>query len=368
MYLLSFSMFRKGKSMYCTVCGHKLLEDARFCDNCGAPIEPLPEQTVAAAPVAPPCIVNAQTPTSVPQNGDRVPAPAAEDPVKHTSEPETKPPVIKTPVHEPAPMPPLYQTTRKLSYEEEKKYNIIDVHPYREMGGFLGFVSIWAIVSCIVYFITFLIYAFLFLFMYPTAELVFAGTASEAMLLADGILCLNLFRRLREKDEKFLCKYQAAWLLLMLCVAVFEFVVYCIDGEVISNSDFESVFISVTDVAKFIGLSIYFGTSVRVRTYMGSDDYLKQSYINRWFPYPHPVAQYIPNQDSVETDLWICPKCRETNSSAVNICLSCGRRKTSGAFDSKWKWECPKCHRINSGLAIICICGCQSSAGKRLKP
>ena len=74
--------------MFCTKCGNKIRDDAKFCTFCGAPVR----RPVPPAPVEP------QTPGSVPNAGEM---PPVEPPV-----PGVIPPVVPVPDEPPIPAEP----------------------------------------------------------------------------------------------------------------------------------------------------------------------------------------------------------------------------------------------------------------------
>lgn len=327
--------------MFCGYCGNKLRDGAKFCNKCGTSVA---EETEVKSEVNQ--NENAQSSTSsvITQN--------------HSAN---------------------NGQSQQASYQTPPKpYYAPGTHPYHRLGGFLMFIVVGSYISGVYSLIsvitTIITYSGIFSMgdMLPggfKGWIIFNMIGSAIISIITGIICISYANQIRNKDSNVLHFIQSSSITMM----IFSIVFYSISLIWVKQFDLYGVMkpgsiigiLIAMVMAWIVGLvisSIYAGTSVRLRTYMGSDDYLKQSMFNK---NSHPVP--VDGSDQVETQQrktneafdpktqWICPECANINYNYVGTC-SCGQVKPSGATNNVWK--CPTCGNINPASANKCAkCG-----------
>ena len=360
--------------MFCDKCGIQLRDGAKFCHKCGASVSKLENyQNNANQSQAQP-VQQAQSVNQTPKQQ-----------------------VINQPVYQPQPRP----------------YYAPGTHPYHRLGGFLMFIVVVSYISGVGAFIsiisTIITYASLLSMSkwFPggfTACLVFAMIGAIILDIITGAVLISYANQIRRKESGFLNFIQSASITIMIIGSAYYLIVmlwmksFDRYGVISSGSIFGILIaMAITWVLGLIIGSVYFGCSVRVRTYMGSDSYLKQSIFNK---NSHPIPadgsdqpqygyQSSDNNNScnnqqwrcdgcgnmVSTDpcphcgkrfstAWTCSKCGEINSSIISNCVSCGESrfpKSKKANNSDW--SCPKCLRVNPSYVTTCLCGTPKSQG-----
>lgn len=364
--------------MFCDKCGNQLRDGAKFCHKCGASVSELENyQNNASQSQAQP-VQQAQSVNQTPKQQ-----------------------VIHQPVYQPQPRP----------------YYAPGTHPYHRLGGFLMFIVVGSYISGVGAFIsiisTIITYASLLSMSkwFPggfIACLVFAMIGAIILDIITGAVIISYANQIRRKESGFLHFIQSASITIMIIGSAYYLIVllwmksFDRYGAISSGSIF-GILIAMA-IAWVLGLifgSVYFGCSVRVRTYMGSDAYLKQSVFNKnSHPIPADGSDQYPNGvhdnrstsnsehkwrcdgcgNMVSSDpcphcgkrfdvAWTCSKCGEVNSSVISSCASCGTsrfpKSKKGNEDS---WSCPTCLRVNPHYVTTCLCGTPKTKGVRLAP
>lgn len=330
--------------MFCDNCGNKLRDGAKFCNKCGTPVT---EETEVKSEVGQ--NENAQSGTSsvITQN--------------HSANNEQPQQVV-------------YQAP-------PKPYYAPGTHPYHRLGGFLmaivvinymgGIFALIDIIPVLISFIGLLQVSGMVNSYAPgyTAFVVYTMIGLIILLILSSSIMIGYANRIRRKDTDFLNFIQTGSITLLIITFIYFLVLilwansFNTYGFMNSSSEIGSlVTIAGTWISGIVINSVYFGCSVRVRTYMGSDDYLRRSVFNK---NSHPVP--ADGSDQVETQQrktneafnpktqWICPECANINYNYVGTC-SCGQVKPSGAKNDVWK--CQSCGNINSSSINRCSkCG-----------
>ena len=214
--------------MTCKNCNAFLEPGARFCTNCGAPCEAEPSGVQSACQV--PSQGTAQPYDTQPQGG----------------------------------------------------YAPTGAHPYHELGGFLQFLAImYSYISPVILALGAIV---------VLIRLIAIGYFNVRILANLGLTLINsgvclwfslrIGKQIRHREPAFLCTFQQMAIFSAICSTLISFV-----GQGFSGA-FGTLFGSVLGL--FL-LNLYFVKSVRVRTYMGTDAYLKQSLFNRNTSAPAPA-------------------------------------------------------------------------------
>ena len=326
--------------MLCKNCGNQLREGAKFCHKCG---------------------------TSVPksENYQNNVSRSQAEPLKQAQEANQMP--TQQVVYQ-----PVYQT-------QPRPYYAPGTHPYHRLGGFLMFtvvISYISGVSSLVSMISTIIsYSGLMKNLGSwlpggfQAWFFFNIAVSSILQLSAGIISISIANKIRRKDSNFLLFIQSSTLALTITMIIW----FIISFIWLKQYDIYGVIkwgsLMGTLVAMVIGLilgvilgSIYYGCSVRVRTYMGSDDYLKQSVFNK---NSHPIPADGSDQPGVVSydkavrfnpeKQWYCTQCERVNENYTATC-QCGMPKPSG--DLSKSWICKNCGNYNMGNLYECTkCG-----------
>lgn len=267
--------------MFCNKCGNELREDAKFCDKCGAAVE-------NAAPV----------------NTQQRPAQQAAPSFNATYSTQTK-----------------------------------DFESYKELGGILKYtVILYKYVAAVMFGLSFIVVSIVNIrsihllssFSYggeAIAKIVFSWLFSSAILVLATVLSIKLGNMIEKRDSAFLNWWQKLFIALVaLCI---------ITGFFTGIKSMISTVITL--IITFILWNTYFTKSVRVRVYMGSDEYLRNSLFNKNTPSPIPndtpfVQQntYMPpvNQPTElvhqKVSIITCPKCGNAYYDNADKCPICG--------------------------------------------
>lgn len=242
--------------MYCTQCGAQRPLDCRFCTECGAAQVPTqPQQPYPQAPH------NAFTP----------------------------------------PFPP-------------------PLHPYKQIGGMLLFIQVLRILSIIgmVFFgIIMLIMTVGLVFIVAMGDLItqtlreagqhyyiwsellppVAMFGSAVMMLTSfvaGIVSIVSMGQLIRRNPKFLRVYEISVIIMLAGFLVYDFSLLAIGSPMLMQQLVSTLFAAGVCALWFL----YYARSVRVRTYMGSDEYIRQSIFLRKATPPQPA---VPDNPSAST-------------------------------------------------------------------
>lgn len=334
--------------MICDKCGNELRSGANFCNKCGARISERGSSTDNSGGAS----TENQMPLSAqqPQAYDRAP----------------KQQVIYQPVYQ-----PVYQP-------QPRPYYAPGTHPYHNLGGFLMFIVVVSYISGVSSFISVI-----------STIISCSGILSMGNWLPDGIrgwvvffmigsiilsivtggVVISYANKIRRKESDFLGFIQSASITMMIIFLVFYLLVFIglkqFDRYGVMSSGSMAGFLISMVIVWLIGLivgSVYFGCSVRVRTYMGSDAYLRQSVFNK---NSHPIPADGSDQPGVvdynkavifdPEKQWYCTQCGRINEKYTTTCI-CGMAKPSG--DLSRSWICKNCGRYNMGNLYECAnCG-----------
>ena len=325
--------------MFCDKCGNQLRDGAKFCHKCGASVSELENHQNNASQSQTQPLQQAQSVQQAPTQQ-----------------------VINQPVYQSQPRP----------------YYAPGTHSYHRLGGFLMFIVVGSYIGGVGSFIniisTIVTYASLLSMSkwFPsgfTACLVFAMIGGIILNIIIGAVIISYANQIRRKESGFLRFIQSASITIMIIFSAYYLIVilwmksFDRYGAISSGSIFGTLIAMA--IAWVLGLvfgSIYFGCSVRVRTYMGSDSYLKQSIFNK---NSHPIPSDGSDQPGVVSNdkavsfnpekQWYCTQCGRINENYTTTCL-CGMPKPSG--DLSKSWICKSCGNYNMGNLYECTnCG-----------
>lgn len=266
--------------MFCEKCGKKLREGASFCNMCGARV------SGSANELTEPKFTSAGA--------------SYNRPVNSTFEQPAQPQSIA-------------------DQQQQRKYYAPGTHPYHKLGGFPLFVVVMNYIGGVSAFIDCVIIAVAYIFLinkskwFPkgfTACFSFVMIGAIILILACGCVEIGFSNRIRRRNVGFLGYMQTASVTLMIICTVFAIASFVWLNSfsrygISQVSSYAGQLISY-GIGWLIGLilgSVYFSKSVRVRTYMGSDEYLRKSVFNKRSKSPVPADgsdQPIPDN----TNIW----------------------------------------------------------------
>lgn len=341
--------------MYCDVCGNKLRDGAKFCNKCGSSVTEMLEE-----------IKN--VPDYKPVEKNDVPDYSYSSAAKYSRADEDPYAALRASQPQRVYQQPIYR---------ESRYYAPGTHPYHTLGGFLLFIVVMNYIGGVAGIISTGLtgYAYISIFkVFSRSSLaafwVFSFIGSMCIMLASTGIMFSYANRIRRKESDFLGYIQSASLTMLGCCAVF----YLIEilwikvglhlGSVNLSRSYVQIFIYFgVWILSLILNSIYFGSSVRVRTYMGSDSYLRQSVLNKGTISPIPAdgsdlyhEGKAPAEKSFDPlSQWVCSQCNRINSNYITTC-KCGYPKPQ--IDVSKSWVCKNCGTVNMGNIFRCSsCG-----------
>ncbi|MDR1131016.1 MAG: zinc-ribbon domain-containing protein [Oscillospiraceae bacterium] len=292
--------------MFCSKCGGRLSEGAKFCAKCGTSVSPAANQ-------------------NRPPQGKTVSVDFAALQTNGQG-------LIKQIVGEDfagAPAP------------EYQKYP----HPYHHLGGWLAFIAYAQLVMVVLLAVSFVIVFFeLFTFLSYLGGVLGAWVFLVALIMLAGFaLCafigIKFFLMIKNKNPRFLRFFE---LLTIVSVSI------SVVGIVLTG--FQNYLLDLTEsirdifsvVIGFFIWTTYFRKSVRVRTYFGSDEYLRRSifFKNAVAPQPADTQPYTTRQaypppadrDARNGTAGEAPgPAPAVNAEAMAYCGTCGAKLTAGA-------------------------------------
>lgn len=226
-------------------------------------------------------------------------------------------------------------------------------HPYHKLGGFLKVIVVFCYIGVVISLLRII------------SEISTYGNTKHMMLImgysftggvhacalismigailihiVSAVILYSFAKMIVSKDSAFLGFIQRASLTLIIVLAVFNLLMLLWQNSIVGGRMVGAAGIAGYIVGSVllwvIGMlvwTIYFARSVRVRTYMGSDDYLRKSLFNKNTASPIPADgsdkhPYTANPSSQPFDpqtQWKCPECGKINAKYVGTC-GCGHR------------------------------------------
>lgn len=262
--------------MFCVHCGRVIPEGARFCSYCG---KEQPKEIIEQIEI---------------ENDSR------QQIERHTvqSQPSEKSSTHEVAKHAEELFDDLHGIVQeKLGYSEPT----IITHPYQKLGGWLAFFSYASLVLgflCIIGFILVLIGA-------GSLNSLLGGNAGGFIILAALVYyggatfaCIRLFQMIQSRDVMFVHFFEKTIIILFAGMIFFMFLVIGYLGS--TWGEYSSIFVSsflgevlpefVSGGVGFFLILRYFEKSVRVRTYFGTDEYLRKSIFLKDKPSPEPAV------------------------------------------------------------------------------
>ena len=319
--------------MFCTKCGNRLPDGAQFCNECGGAVKSGADEQKQEW--------NGQTEQ---QNRQEQP------PIQQYQQPQgyapQRPPVVSVNVAE------IKEKTSEVLRnitgenigitEDQPEYQRYP-HPYHQLGGWLGFVTYAQLVAVGLMTVLFLFSAFL-VFKY----LRYLGAWSIILLLIEFVgygitcfFCVKFYTLIKDKNPRFLRFYE----LTMITLCSIYVLILILPGV---QANAESIRSLLSGLLGFFIWTTYFRKSVRVRTYMGSDAYLRYSifFKNTIAPAPADTEPYVapqqrsaqagapvysqPNTDyqpAESTARAFCSNCGAELGADAKFCSNCGDKK-----------------------------------------
>ena len=231
-------------------------------------------------------------------------------------------------------------------------------HPYHKLGGWLAFITYAQLIAMILVVIAVVVTFFLILraASYFGGFLGFGGIGGFLIVIslieiAVLVLCVfiavKFFTMIKSKNPRFLRFYELMCVIFVameVIVLIFSGLSYYLDAG-------DSIQSIISSLIGFFIWTTYFRKSVRVRTYMGSDEYLRRSifFKNAIAPapadtrpyeaYSQPSAgqaqaggaysAYTPGARGAAEGAGgsFCPACGSEFSDGAAFCATCGRRR-----------------------------------------
>lgn len=341
--------------MFCDQCGNKLREGAKFCNICGALVEEVSDKPIT-------------------QNEPKM-STSETDPVHLSSSgADSQKAIQKNRQHYVSQPQPVVQYQQQANQPQPKPYYAPGTHPYHRLGGFLMFIVVSSYISAVYSFISVIPTIFSYSFFWKMGKWLPGGFVGWAVFTLIGHILLSIIagavdisyaNKIRRREAGFLGYFQKASIIMIIIIVIWFLIVILWLKQydnygVMSTGSIVNIIISMA-FASLIGLiigSVYFSSSVRVRTYMGSDDYLKQSVFNK-NSHPIPadgsdqpgVADYKRTVTFDPEKQWYCTQCGRINENYTTTCF-CGMAKPSG--DLSRSWICKNCGRYNMGNLYEC--------------
>lgn len=339
--------------MFCEKCGNKLREGAVFCNKCGVRVMGVPKTYTEEEPVK-----NSEKAEAVSKSAVYVQNISQSASAQNRAQTVVSQPNIQQP---------------------QRQYYPPGTHPYHRLGGFLMWMVVGNYIAGVSAFIDSAVIGFAYFGLMGFSKwyapgfiacLSFTMIGAIILMIISGCVEISFANKIRRKDADVLGFMQSASLTMMISCIVFVVIVYfwlsTFDryGTLQVSSYFgQLIGIGFVWLIGLIIGSVYFGTSVRVRTYMGSDTYLKRSVFNKHSVSPIPAdgsdQPSVVNPNDVVSfnpeKQWYCTQCNRINENYTTTCR-CGMRKPSS--DLSKSWICKYCGNYNMGNLHECSkCG-----------
>lgn len=239
--------------MFCRECGREIPDAAKFCSGCGVLIEPLSNNMALEASIS------------------------AESPTQKSSTQQTV----------------SNQNSQQSQFvQSQQTVNSTSAMPgqpdYRQLGGWLAVIAYGQLIGMVLMTISTII-AFIKILPYMK-YLGFLGIVCQLLVVGGYLLsayfCINMYTMIKNADCMFLRFYEKI-MLITVGLYVLDLFYGLITYHRIQSSDIRAL---LTAVLVFGIWMTYFRKSVRVRTYFGSDRYLRESMFSKNVQAPPPVA------------------------------------------------------------------------------
>ena len=326
--------------MFCDKCGNQLRDGAQFCHKCGASVSELEKYQNKASQNQAQTAQQAQAVNQTPKQQ-----------------------VVYQPVYQP----------------QTRPYYSPGTHPYHRLGGFLMFTVVISYISGVSSFVnvisTIISYSGILKGMGNWLPggfktwIVLNMIVFSILQLSAGIISISFANKIRRKESDFLHFIQSTSITLIIIMIIWFMISFIWIKQydqygAISWGSLIGILIAMV-IGAIIGVvlgSVYYGCSVRVRTYMGSDTYLKQSVFNKnshpipadGSDLPHPKQNARSRSFDPNTE-WVCSECNRINANYVTTC-KCGEPKPKKSVPKSWK--CNNCGTVNPGGLYSCAaCG-----------
>lgn len=228
--------------------------------------------------------------------------------------------------------------TKKFFFAKKDK-KAIEEHPYQRFGGVLAVIVYGGIISVsILSAITIIKLSSVIknMILYSpyynnSIEVIVIYCALIAASIVFAVLFIRLCLKIKNKKQNFLFFFHK------LCIA---YIVLSLTIDCVSYGVTEALMVAFATGMGAILLTLYFIKSVRVRTYMGSDEYLRINPFTKKVKAQEPIHEDCrplsfgidakSDEDlfvSNNNETWFCEECGEENDSAFSFCVSCGTKK-----------------------------------------
>lgn len=323
--------------MFCKNCGTQLGDDVRFCHTCGMmvqtsaqPINTNPYQTqftqqqsYSNAYQEP--LREKHTQSNVYQNTFAQ---------QYATTNTYQEPSISRTANQQAVGNPAYQTQYSSG-----------THEYQSLGGYLKVITIGGYVSgalCLIQIISMIVATISFMKVFKWLNEYNKGFVPFEfysfsfiflLLIVGAYMSFGISNRIKRKDPTFLRFLQLTSIISLIAglVGLTIQLVWSKSFDEYGLIDYSSQIVNIIRIViswivMMIFTSVYFGKSVRVRTYMGSDEYLRRSLFNKNSNPIPAVADSKPSAGASTYDVthrWRCPHCQTMIS--TNPCSYCAK-------------------------------------------
>jgi hypothetical protein len=201
-------------------------------------------------------------------------------------------------------------------------------HPYKKLGGWLLALVVMQIIAVALLTIVFIVsmVALAGVFRWLGISFQFYLIVACAVYIAACIVDLRFTYMVAKRNPRFL-RYYDILMIILISVILLEFILIGFDPDSVGNL--------IGSLIGFLIWRTYFKKSVRVRTYMGSDQYIRMSLFSKNAVPPQPAvpdeasAPYAGQIHDVHDDYMtepVCPNCGFENRGAGKYCAKCGQR------------------------------------------
>lgn len=355
---------KRGMIMYCDNCGNQLRDNAKFCNKCGTPVAEMLENSESAS------VATVETKETV---SDEIAIQSQAAEIASAADTENDPYAF---ARKSTPKASTPGQVSQPSYQQPRYY-APGTHPYHRLGGFLLFIVVMNYIGGVVGIASTCLTGYAYISVFKPFSMtnllgfwVFSFIGSMCLMISSIVIMFSFAGRIRNQDDTFLGKIQSASVTMIVSCGLFYLaeILWIKVGLGYRSINFTRSYMQIVIyfgvwILSIIVNSIYFGASVRVRTYMGSDSYLRKSVFNKKTVSPIPADgsdQYEEirrkqNRSFDPESEWICYECGRINANYVTTC-QCGNPKP--IEDMSQRWVCKNCGAVNAGKMNNCVsCG-----------